>query len=310
MKNILLTIIFMVVVTTGIYFILINKQNEKYLNPLESSSSSSSSFSSKPLSSSPPLHSSSSALPIITSVSPNSGPVGTEITLLGSGFKKVTPIYYPVMYFGQALLRVDSGWAQFNFISDNEIKYKIPPVVCVSGGHESGSCLQEEKILPRIYEIYLENNLGRSNKVKFTVTSTSSIPLTLVWPNGGEKLYNNSENTLHRSYRIKWSAPNLTKISGHQNLKWRVDWFRANGDTDLVTILPVNQYEYLWIVPTSLVRGSDYKIRISLVKDCLQSQYPCPNPIQTLNPFFNESDGLFDITEGTYGLFPHQFLKA
>ena len=88
-------------------------------------------------------------------------------------------------------------------------------------------------------------------------------------------------------------------MPGYQNLAWSIGWFRPNGNAGSVVSVPVTQFSYNWKVelPSWITLPvSDVKIRVSLVKNCLNSNLPCPEPASLISVPFDESDNYFTIT--------------
>jgi hypothetical protein len=119
-------------------------------------------------------------------------------------------------------------------------------------------------------------------------------------PNGGETL------TTGEYYTIRWEGPDLSQVPGYQNLAWSIGWFRPNGNAgSIITIpvkpfsIPIIQFSYNWKVelPSWITLPvSDVKIRVSLVKNCLNPNLPCPEPASLISVPFDESDNYFTIT--------------
>lgn len=122
-------------------------------------------------------------VPFITSISPISGPISTEITLKGSGFMPDWEVAgewnYPVLSFGEAKLEPGGNFVpQFKIVDDNTIKFSVPATGCKTTVSEIGGCFSQDQITitSGIYEISLytpkkEGINTASNKVKFNVAS-------------------------------------------------------------------------------------------------------------------------------------------
>lgn len=107
----------------------------------------------------------------INTISPLRGPVGTEITLTGRGLNFPYPGEFsePNLYFGNFGKGVlnDRNW---EIINNETIKFVIPPETCTHESRNMGACMETMSITPGVYEVYISNTLGESNKVKFIVT--------------------------------------------------------------------------------------------------------------------------------------------
>jgi hypothetical protein len=108
--------------------------------------------------------------------------------------------------------------------------------------------------------------------------SAQTNPITITVPNGGEVWETGTTQT------ITWTT-NLT--TGYVSIQLR----NATATTIVHSIaasVPVTQGSYSWLIPTSIPTSSAYIIRITLVSNT--------TPVTTV---FDESDGVFTITQGT-----------
>ena len=98
-------------------------------------------------------------IPQITSIFPNSGPIGTQITVKGNGF---SPTDNSVS-FGGAFSTSSYYFSNLNSSDDKTITFIVPAL----------SIIAKTKIQPGVYEIFARNgfNNTQSNSVYFTVTN-------------------------------------------------------------------------------------------------------------------------------------------
>ena len=136
-----------------------------------------------------------STTPVISSLSTTSGPIGTQITITGSGFSSLSGLaagnLYGVWLSGGNYTSENTGVSGLSSSSiigpaisngllqatnDNSITVAIPSMVCP--GAETPSCSSnfQTNILPGNYVIYVKNANGSSNKIPFTVTSGTFPP--------------------------------------------------------------------------------------------------------------------------------------
>lgn len=100
--------------------------------------------------------------PVIYSVSPTSGTVGSQVTINGSGFTSDTNIQF------------SSGWAQSTFISNNRIVFNVPSTISPRCYYSNPPCMllvASRLVTPGTYTVSVDNSNGTSNSVNFTVTS-------------------------------------------------------------------------------------------------------------------------------------------
>ncbi len=151
--------------------------------------------------------------PTITSLSPSSGPVGTEIFINGANF---TPTNNTV-YFGTHNFGSTRG-------SDNggtRLLVEIPSVW--SDGTVSA---------PGLYRVAVSNANGISSDIGFTVTMSSTTPpqpsMTVLSPNGGESL------SVGTTYDIKYSYTGVASTLPETGFNL------FKGTTKLGYIFPIN----------------------------------------------------------------------
>ncbi len=107
---------------------------------------------------------------------------------------------------------------------------------------------------------------------KTTTTSVSSKSITLLSPNGGEKL------TKGETYQIKWNSSNIDSV--YIKLRKGADTYNGSNSEGEVSKVIVNSGIFLWTVPSTLPDGSDYAIRI----------------VDGAAVVLDDSDSLFSIT--------------
>jgi hypothetical protein len=126
------------------------------------------------------------AAPVITSVTPNNGPVGTAITISGSGFsalKLYDPGSNPSPNTDGVFLTNGSVWSDqvspttTNIQSDNTITTTLNTGAC-QGPTDICSSNFSSILTPGSYSLYVVTVNGTSNEVNFTVTSSSSSTTT------------------------------------------------------------------------------------------------------------------------------------
>lgn len=225
------------------------------------------------------------APPVISSINPSKGPAGSNVQINGSGFSLSND--------NSINFWINGINFYFGFISSsdgNTLIFQIPSSMYTF------ACDCYASTTLGVYQMKVWANGVVSNTVNFDVTSPS---ITVLSPNGGEQAIKG------QTYPIKWAAPDLTNIAGYQNLKWRVSWRRSTGDAGTITSFPVTattSFTYNVKIPLSFATGSDYKVRVSLIKNCVNTAYFCPNPSSVLSPTFDESDASFSIVDPTITL--------
>ena len=172
-----------------------------------------------------------STVPVITSITPSSGPIGTIIELKGTNLAG---------FEGDLDAWIENSKGEIAFLpgigstprADQTIRIKIDSQLCKGNNNYSGlPCTSYLTITPGVYNIYTQPWGKTSNKVKFTVTSTNSglvcptdikicsngsyvvrsdsncefkacpatitPSITVISPNGGEKLVIGQNYTFH-----------------------------------------------------------------------------------------------------------------
>ena len=128
--------------------------------------------------------------------------------------------------------------------NDGKFRWKIP---------SSEKTSKRYKI--RITSITKDDVLDSSNKV-FTITkktSSSSTGLKVTSPNGGESWRQES------IYTIKWD-----KVGGANYVK--IELYKADELSTTIEPDTKNDGSYSWEIPSTVLVGSDYKIRVQSIK--------------------------------------------
>jgi hypothetical protein len=103
--------------------------------------------------------------PIISSLSTTSGPVGTLVTITGSGFTSTGNSIFSNGHLWSSVASSNSG---------TNLTFSVPNIVGPSCSQ--GACpmyIPSQSLLPGIYPIDVVNTNGTSNAVNFTVTSST-----------------------------------------------------------------------------------------------------------------------------------------
>ena len=100
--------------------------------------------------------------PYLSSISPNSGRIGTQVTLYGSGFMS----YGNTVHFG------NGGMMNLSSVNGTTIYYTIPSTVSGCDIQTSGTfCpMYAQQITPGTYPVYVSNTNGQTSTMYFTVT--------------------------------------------------------------------------------------------------------------------------------------------
>ncbi len=156
----------------------------------------------------------------ISSLSPASGPTGTQVTITGSGFSSLSGLtggeQYGVWLSGSTSAQLlgpnyfNNGTLQVT--NDSSMTVTIPTGGCP--GVQSSSCSSnfETNILPGTYSIYVLNANGASNSVSFTVTSgtTTQAPTITLVANPTSIAYGSSST-------LTWNSTNATSCYNSWN---------------------------------------------------------------------------------------------
>ncbi|TSC61407.1 MAG: S-layer protein, partial [Parcubacteria group bacterium Greene0416_14] len=143
--------------------------------------------------------------PAISSISPSSGPVGTTVTLTGTGF---TPSFNNINFGSVTALITNLSSAD-----GKTLTFTIPNSLC-----RTGEICTLQTIPPGTYNVSVTNVNGTSNAVQFTVTSTQSAPLTITTstlpPATVSRPYSATITTTGGSGSYTWSATDATLPPG------------------------------------------------------------------------------------------------
>ena len=114
--------------------------------------------------------------PIITSLQPTLGPIGTRVTINGSGF---TPTGNDVRFWGgivsglSSLMGSSNGTTLSFTVTSDITRYCPPGLFCI---------LSLLSITPGDYAVFVTNSNGTSNSMTFTVTSSTPTPVPTPLP--------------------------------------------------------------------------------------------------------------------------------
>jgi hypothetical protein len=102
--------------------------------------------------------------PYLSSISPNSARVGTQVTLYGSGFSS----YGNTVHFGNG-----GTMSLSSFSNGTMLYYTIPYTVSacdITSGYGIACPMYAQQITPGTYPVYVSNANGQSSTIYFTVT--------------------------------------------------------------------------------------------------------------------------------------------
>ncbi|MFA6586057.1 MAG: peptidoglycan-binding protein [Candidatus Paceibacterota bacterium] len=191
-------------------------------------------------------------VPSITVLSPKSGPVGTVVTVSGSGFIGSKG----VGWFDQP---GSGGYLISSAISsDNSMKFTIPSKN------------------PGTYYVAVQTSSGQSNNLPFTITSPTPIPpivgqtISVVSPSKGQ------------TFMTRSILPINIKIGANRRVAVRL--YKGNvsvqniieGYPDTTGEVEDYAFTHSWTIPATLVAGSDYRIYAQLpdgVQQAIISDY-------------------------------------
>jgi len=115
--------------------------------------------------------------PVINSISPNSGPIGTVIELRGINLSGFEGDMDAMIENSKGETAVMLG---MTLIEENLIRVKIESKICkINNSYSALPCKEYLNIVPGIYNIYAFPWGNMSNKVQFTVTSDEMMSLNL-----------------------------------------------------------------------------------------------------------------------------------
>jgi len=119
------------------------------------------------------------SIPFISSITPSSGPVGSSVTLSGSGFIQGGTTFLGSLIWGTPSYTVGSGGTTLTFTVPSTYTHPGPEYLCPAGSPTS--CPQSyqpqtDPVSPGTYVLSLSTNgnAGQSSSVNFTVTSGTS----------------------------------------------------------------------------------------------------------------------------------------
>jgi hypothetical protein len=153
--------------------------------------------------------------PVITSINPSSGPIGTIVELKGNNLAG---------FEGELDAWIENSKGEKAFLpgigsvprADQTIRVKIDSQLCKENlSYKGGPCSSYMTIAPGTYKIYTYPWGNMSNTVQFIVTaSTSQVvnsqpSITIISPNGGESYTN--------TIPVRWTSQN---IQGNVNLQF------------------------------------------------------------------------------------------
>lgn len=105
--------------------------------------------------------------PVLISLSPSSGPVGTNITIAGTG---LTPTGNRINFGSGAVIPHDG----FSSLDGRTLTFKVPSDIAPYCPNPSLACpMIQQLITPGAYPVSVANASGQSNSMTFTVTSVT-----------------------------------------------------------------------------------------------------------------------------------------
>lgn len=190
------------------------------------------------------------AAPKILKLTPPSGPVGTQVTVVGSGFS------------GPSMIQFGNGIVFGSNAKDGtSLTFFVPLALVSKCFYDPKPCeMVSPATTPGTYPVVVTNERGTSNKVLFAVTEGSVQPIpspstiNIFVPAGGEQWKEG------QSYLIRWTVP-----AGMQNEQAKLmftdaicydvgqvnDEYRGCGAYTVGTV-PVKQGYYNWAIPRGM----------------------------------------------------------
>jgi len=105
--------------------------------------------------------------PSITAISPVSGPVGTNVSITGTGFTST----------GNMVTFGFGGIPNLNSADGKTISFKVPSSMNAGCYYSVPQCLMPAiSVVPGQYQVSVKNSNGTSNALTFTVTTTTTTP--------------------------------------------------------------------------------------------------------------------------------------
>jgi hypothetical protein len=227
--------------------------------------------------------------PSITVLSPTSGPIGTSVTITGSGFAATGN----TISFGD--------WQSPNVSSSNggtSITFTVPNVALCYSDNGPTACQTyiAGSRVPATYNVQVSTSIviGKtSNVLPFYVTaptsvSTSQPSITVLSPNGGEVW------KAGNAYQVTWQSNNTPNLP--TTLSVVINLILPNGTTCYIGSVPIDQRQFTMTPmlgacggdPThNVVAGQQYKIGL---------QIPLPSDPEHPSYITDNSDNYFIIT--------------
>ncbi len=245
--------------------------------------------------------------PVITSITPSSGPVGTTIEIIGCnflGFESDKTLLFTNSKGERGLLY--GGSDATTRTSNTVMRVTLPRTLCQNDNSYSGlPCSASLELVPGLYTVYSNSYGGNSNAVNFTVTATqgtqaSSPSVTIISPNGGEQL------KIGETYTVRWRA---SGIPSDARVQFTVETGRGRLSLSAGVLSDLNgEHSFQWTVPADyamgdvvyrypVLPGSDYRIRASIITP----KNACPFLCRSDEPLArtlasDQSDGVLTIS--------------
>lgn len=152
-------------------------------------------------------------VPTVTSVSPASGPIGTTVTVYGSGFGANTTVNFGGS-FGPNVRVINSGTLTFTVPSQLLPACAYGNIVCLIGG---------SPVTQGSYQVSVKNSVGTSNSVAYWVTNGGGNPIN---PGTGAPVISgiDSPSSLSVGQSGTWTVRASDAFGGNGNLSYRVVW--------------------------------------------------------------------------------------
>ena len=183
--------------------------------------------------------------PQISSLQPNSGPVGTLVTIIGSGFTET----------GNTV-KVGAGYIRNLNSLNNTIEFVVPDGLGICNPYSLAPCPligAYPPVRPGEYLVSVINVNGQSNSVVFTVTSVNvTQDIVITSPKKGDKWAVGNE------YTIRWDVVSNISESDTELL------LLGEGGSELfIGTAKLTAGQYLWPVPE--IEPGRYHILLQLV---------------------------------------------
>ncbi len=201
-----------------------------------------------------------SLAPIITSISPTSGPVGTLITVNGSNFQFMNQSIGGVN-IGNHIIGNNISAGGYSLYSSNELTFRVPPL-------PTGT-----------YPVQLDTTSGNSNSVNFIVTPSISLApiITSISPTSGPS---DITVTIYGSFSMIKDNPSSVGLCTTPSLD-NCNYSSAriiSMDSSSITVVVENSYEYPLAPRTYylIVAFQDGSIKSNAVNFTFISATPVP----------------------------------